>query len=548
MGLDEMIGPLAFGESTPKITHCLGLYLSPETIYIAECKRDKDKLTVEHLVRIPVPIPQGDGKDAKPTVGTGTLATDFLTDNEKLGGLIRQSISQVRWGTKDVMVTLSHHLGLLRYFTMPAVERQFWKSSIPVEAKKYIPIPFDTLSYDYQVLPLPPDASNKARQGALIAVTQKKNLSSVTTMLAGLGLNLVGMEVAPCSVLRLWQALERTGEQAYCQVHFDGGSVRILVADRGVPVFFREVFLGADASVADQRKIDLGGCVAFAQKQLGVGKISAIKVSGTNSSLSAWVDAFAQETSLPASVQDTPGMLSIKGGDWGGFASIGACLRFSSAKTMTLDLGAVGRVSDDEKRVAKDILAIAGAATALIVALGLGRTLMYNMKAKELKKYKRDYEIEQVFTGKKPAQIEEMLKGMRDQIDAAGAIGDPGPKKTEVLRELLVAMPEKVWLTQLALRDPLERGGQGARPELNLAGHAVAPTPQEEQDLAYNFRFKVSQSTPVTEAFGTDVQVSVSRAPEVAADPSGGDQGLNPEAFAEKQEKRTEWKLSARKK
>jgi hypothetical protein len=38
------------------------------------------------------------------------------------------------------MVTLSHHLGLLRYFAMPAIDRRFWKTSVPLEAKKYIPI------------------------------------------------------------------------------------------------------------------------------------------------------------------------------------------------------------------------------------------------------------------------------------------------------------------------------------------------------------------------------------------------------------------------
>src|SRR5579883_1435824 len=232
MAADELIEKLAFGTTRPKATHCLGLFLSPEVIYIAETRLDKGRIAVDHLVRIPVPQP-----DAAKTAGaTGTLNTDFLGDHAKLAGLMRESMSQIKWGTKDVVVTLSHHLALLRYFSMPAIDRRFWKSAVPLEAKKYIPIPFDVLSHDFQVSTIPPDASGKPRQGALIAVSQKKNLANVTALLGELGLNLIAMEVAPCSVLRVWETLDaETRSMSHGQVHFDGGNIRIVLADKGIP-------------------------------------------------------------------------------------------------------------------------------------------------------------------------------------------------------------------------------------------------------------------------------------------------------------------------
>jgi Tfp pilus assembly PilM family ATPase len=181
MQMDEAIDMIAFGATTQKVSSCLGLYLSPETIYIAETHLEKGKVIVDHLVRIPVPAAEAAKSPAGPT--TATLNTDFLLDNAKLSALIRQSMSQVKWGTKDVMITLSHHLGLLRYFAMPAVDKRFWKSSVPLEAKKYIPIPFELLSHDYQCVPLPAAADGKPRQGALVAVTQKKNLANISALL-----------------------------------------------------------------------------------------------------------------------------------------------------------------------------------------------------------------------------------------------------------------------------------------------------------------------------------------------------------------------------
>ena len=201
--IDQLIDTLAFGKAKPLTGPCLGLYLSPETLYIAETKPGKSgAMTVEHLVRIPIP-PEG-----KAASGTMTMGTDFLADPVKVGGLIRQSMSSIRWNSKNVVVSLSHHLGLLRYFPMPVMDRRFLATSVPIEAKKYIPIPFDALAHDFQAESMPPDAAGKARLGVLIAVTQNKNLANISGLLTTLGLNLIGLEVAPCSVLRLWQTVD----------------------------------------------------------------------------------------------------------------------------------------------------------------------------------------------------------------------------------------------------------------------------------------------------------------------------------------------------
>ena len=141
MNWDDFVETVAFGKTTLKLSSTLGLYLSPDTIYIAQTSLDRSgKLVVEHLVRIPVPIPIPIPEDKKsPGTMTGTLNTSFLTDNPKLGALIQQSMSQFKWSTKHVMVTLSHHLGLLRYFTMPAIERRFWRSAVPMKILLWLP-------------------------------------------------------------------------------------------------------------------------------------------------------------------------------------------------------------------------------------------------------------------------------------------------------------------------------------------------------------------------------------------------------------------------
>lgn len=540
MALEDIIETISFGQTAPKVSHCLGLYLSPETIYIAQTRLEKagGRPVVEHLLRVPVPPPEG-AESKTGGLGATTLNTNFLGDNARLGALLKQSMEGVKWKSRYAMVTLSHHLGLLRYFTMPVIDRPFWKTAVPLEAKKYIPIPFDALTYDYQVIALPAEAGGKPRQGALIAVTQRKNLANIKILLEGLGLTLCGMEVAPCSVLRLWQGLEKEAEAGpYSQVHFDGGSVRILMADKGVPMFFREVFLGPEASLADQRKVDLGNCLSFAQAQLGVGKLASVRVSGGEPVLAQWREAFAKETNLPVAVQETASLLGVKKGDWGGYAAVGASLKFIGSRTMTLDMGGVGRVTDEERRVAKDILLLALVLSGVLAFVGLFREALYRVKARELSQYKRDVGVEAVFANRSGPEIEGMIRAMREQSEAVGVLGQEGVKVSGILREIVESLPEKAWLTLLDLNNPLQRADRLA-PEMRLVGHAVGASKQEEQDLYFQIVNNLRQGK-VIKALFADVNGNFDHAKGEVDMTS-----LSPNAFEEKREKRTEWRVRA---
>jgi len=530
---DQLIDQLAFGKAQQASGPCLGLYLSPETVYIAETRPGKGgAIAVDHLVRIPIPV---EGKAAS---GTMTMSTDFLADPLKIGGLIRQSMSQIRWNSKNVVVSLSHHLGLLRYFPMPPVERRFLRTSVPIEAKKYIPIPFDALAHDFQAEPMPPDATGKARVGVLIAVTQNKNLANISGLLTSLGLNLIGLEVAPCSVLRLWNSIEPSkNPEPFVQAHFDGGSIRIMICDRGLPVFFREVFLGGAASLDDQRKVDMTGCLSFAQKQLGLTGISKIKLSGTPATLGPWKEAFTTETGVPAEIQDTAKMLSIKGGDWGGYAAIGASTRPSVSSSVTIDLAAKDRVSEDERQVARDIIFAGMALAALIACVGIFQATTYKQRARELDSYNVDPDVKASLQGLTPLDITLKLTEMKDQLGRLRTVtGSKRAPLSSILRDIVDLMPDNMWLVKISVTNPL--GDDKSRLDLTLKGRVRGTTGAEEQDTAFQFKETLLKDPKLGPLF--DVQIAVQGR---AAAPDSDLAGLDPAQLARKLEDRTEFTI-----
>jgi|CXWL01.1.fsa_nt_gi Tfp pilus assembly PilM family ATPase len=535
---DQFVDAVAFGQDKANLGPCLGLYLSPETIYISQTELGKDgKLIVNHLVRISVPQ---DGKETPS--GTMTMSTDFLGDPTKVADLIRQSISQIKWNSKKVVVTLSHHLGLLRYFPMPAIDRRYLNTAVPLEAKKYIPIPFDTLAYDYQAGPMPADASGKSRQGVLIAVSQKKNLAHILGLLQALGLELIGIEVAPCSVLRLWQAVElRKGPHPFVQAHFDGGSVRILICDRGLPVFFREVFLGGEATLNDQRKVDLSGCLAFAQKQLALTGISKIQLSGSAAVLGPWREALAQETGLPTEIQDTAKLLTIKGSDWGGYAAIGASLRHQAPSAVVLDLASIGRVSEDERRTARYIIIAGLVLTGLIGLSGIIKNISYRFRAREMTAYQVEPDVMAALVGLPPMQIENKLKEMHEQFNEIQSVTSlQRPKIASELRNIVEVLPENVWLTRVAVHNPLLFDKETLT--INLSGRARGMSAAVEQDLAKQFKDALVRSEKIGKAY--DIQLSLQSQQAGAA--LLGDVAMDSEAMARKLEERTQFSIELR--
>jgi Tfp pilus assembly protein PilN len=538
--IDEIVEQIAFGQQGPKNASSLGLYLSPELIYLSESHLKDGKLVVDHLVRIPI---QNDVM--KKGGATATMNTDFLEDPVKIASLIKQSMSQLRWNSKSVRVTLSHHLGLLRYFTMPAMDKRFLKGAVPLEAKKYIPIPFDVLAHDFMASPLPPDAAGKPRLGIVIAVTQRKNISNVQGLLDSLGLKMDGLEVAPLSVLRLWQAIEPPKDAtSYLHVHIDGGNVRVMVVERGSPVFFREVFLNADASPSDLRKIDLMGCLSFVQKQLGLNTVSRVRVSGNLANLEEMRNAFAEDTKLPAVIQDTPKLLSVKSGDWGGYSALGASAHTLIPTVSILDMAATQRLTEDEKQTARDILILGLVGAIFLAGAGLLKSATYTYRAQELHQYEKkiDPDVKASLTGMDPLAIDTLLRDMQAQLDQMRAVTGATarhPKISVILKAIIDVMPDKIWLDHLSITNPL-MGADKQAFDITLRGHAQDATLASEQALAFQLKDALTRDPMLGKTF----EISLSLQKTAGSDESAGPQnGLDPHALAEKLEERTLFSL-----
>jgi len=525
--IDGLITQLAFGKTTPSNLPVLGMHISQEAVYLAETALGSGgKLEVRHLVRVPISIdPKSDAElKASPTAGAA-IDKDFLSGSSKTAEILRQSLSQTEWATKNVVVTLSHQLCILRYFVVPSIERRFWKSAIPLQAKKYIPLPFETLSHDFQVFPVASDAVKKPRNGVLFGVAAKNNLGRIADFTKSLGLQPMSVEMACLSTLRFWDKARQAGKpNVCCCVHFDGGNIRIILADKGIPVFFREVFLGSRVSLQDQRRLDLEGCVAFSQKQLGVGNVEAVFISGSGVPLENWREAFGKELGISAVICDEAAPLGLKQGSWDGYAALGASLRFTAPSPISLDLGKIGKIGDDEMRTARNILAVSLLVSLWFAAIGAAHFLSYRLRAGELARYRVDPQISAVLGGKSAMDISTLLDSMRKQLTALQGVSSGGASPSAVLKDIGDSVPSSVWVNDVSYENQSANaalGGYGAPsagPSLEIQGSSQASTPIDEQNAIYKFRDNVS-AAPVIGKFFKQIQISIQNQPQYNGGP-----------------------------
>lgn len=499
MDLAENIEQLSFGRSLPRLNSCLGLFLSPDMMYLAEVGVESGKPKVLHLLRLPIPGVEAGGSMTRTA---GTLNTDFLKDNKEVLQILQKAMSQVSWTSKHVMVTLSHHFGILRYFTLPAIERRFWRTAVPVEAKKYIPIPFAQLENDFQVRQLAPGPDKRPRIGSLFAVSHKETLAGLRQLVKDLGLEIVGTEIAGCSVERLWNVLDAdAAEEPYAHVHFDGGHIRIVVSENGLPIFYREVFLADNATPMDRRKVDLNGCIDFTRKQLGAPDMTKIRISGQIPQREEWQKAFSEDTGKPVEIQDTDGMLGLRGGQWGGYAAIGSGLRHLVRTPLTIDLSAVGKITEEDRRTATSILAACTLAAAFFLVVGLYRTAIVSMKSSSLQDFQSDTAVFQAFKGKSAGDIDLMIQQMREKVNSFGALTAKQISLTKAFETIADTIPDPAWVEGVNYENPLSMTGNAQPRVLTISGFVSTGSRAEEQDIGYSFANALKAAKDFSDGF-----------------------------------------------
>lgn len=440
----------------------LGIYISPKEICISQVKLGKDsKPDPEHLVKFPTGFPVKEGM-LRPL----SLNSEFFSEKASWITPFKQAVKKVNWGSTSVVVTLSPQFAILRYFVMPAVDRRFWSKSIPLESKKYIPVSFEEVVYDFNAVP----ADNGKKLGVLFGLTQRKSVEFISETLKASGLTLSAVETTPISMERAFGLLDRREHDSKGYIHFSENSTFLLFSHGGCPVLYRETETESGGAMGDRKRLDIKGAVQFVDRYVGGKDYKGIMLSGEGAD--GWKQIAEKEAApIPVQTWEASKLCGLKDNDATSLLSVAAALRGRTPGPALPDISGISTAANLEKEVQSYVWNITILLGSLLLLLSLFAQVRLSMAGSRIASLKAKVMNVPELDGLEPETIQSRIKGMQTSVlilDGLVSEADPFAPKLAAIADL---MPPDLWLTTLNYTNPfaLSEIQSGAR-EIIIAG------------------------------------------------------------------------------
>ena len=453
MSLSESL----IGQNMNAHPDCLGLYIGIDEIYVAQSAKKDGGTVLESLVR--VPINDVDRTNLKPLDLNETF---FSMDNwlDSLGKVT----SKKKWKTNRVVVSLAPAFCLLRHFVIPAaIERKMWKSSIPLQARKYIHFPFEKAEYAYHVYEFETAATKQKRLGVVFALTTKLIIERLQKGLKTVGLELISVEPSSLSLGRAFNDSDKeaVGDGGRIYSFFGKDMANFVFLNENAPVLLREVEISGSLP-AERRRFEITNCTEFIAKQLEKDPFDEAVIVGTD--IEQWVPALEADSKKPVRKWNLSEIYGIETKSAGEISAIGASIKFYDHKTPDIDFTKGNRLSEYEFNASLTAWKVAGVLIVLILLLiGKGYLSVRN-KAGELQRSKASQQRTVAdFDGLTANQIQTNLSRMKTQNSNLQAMTRYDNTITPLIMEIVDTIPQQIWITKLEYSDPFPNKGSESR-------------------------------------------------------------------------------------
>jgi Tfp pilus assembly protein PilN len=469
----------------------IGIYISPKEICLAQTRlTGSGGLEAEHLVHIPTEFKAKEGL-LRPLA----LNNDFFNEKSVWGNALQDSIRKVDWNASSAVVTLSSHFAILRYFVMPAVDRRFWNKSIPIESRKYIPVSFDEVVYDFNTCIL--DGGKKL--GVLFGLTQRKSVEFILNTLKAVNVEMAAVEISPCSVERLFSFLDPQDHATKGYIHFSGTTSHMLFSNAGFPVLYRETDYAAVSTLSESRRLDVKGAVQYVDRYIGRSDYQHLMLSGDG--VEVWKPIAMQESPIPVTIWDPARAAALKNNSSVSFFSMGASLRGRVKEKLSLDVSGIGASVRLEKQLQRYAWIITAGISGFLLLLSLVaqvRIAVMNANISSLSaRLSSASELQNESSETISAKIEKLQTDANMLSNLASDINFLSVK----LHAIADDIPGELWLKQIIYSDLFVVSElQGTSVELKLMG-ATALRRGEMQMLVVNRFRKALKSSPEFKVF-----------------------------------------------
>lgn len=471
------------GQNMNAHPECLGIYIGLDELYIAQTSKKERGIVLESLVRVPIsPV---DKNLLKPLDLNETF---FVADNwvESLNKVMTKK----KWKTNRVVVSLAPAFCLLRHFVVPSViERKMWKTSIPLQARKYIHFPFEKAEYSYHVYEFETSTTKQKRLGVVFAMTTKLIIERLRKGLKTCGLELISVETSSLSLGRAFNESDKeaVGNGGRIYSFFGKDMANFVFLNENAPVLLREVEISGSIP-AERRRFEITNCTEFIAKQLEKDPFEEAVITGID--IDQWVPALEADSKKSVRKWNLSEVYGIESRSASEIAAIGASIKFFDQKTPDIDFTKGNRLSSYEFNASVTAWKVAAAVAVLFLLLLLKGYLGVMAKSWEFRRAKKAQQVSVAdFNNMSSSDIQNNLQKIKSQNKSLQGLAKEGNSITPLLVEIVDAIPPQIWITKMSYSDAFPGKGSESR-SLSMEGFIRAGTKDGRDDMTLGNQFR----------------------------------------------------------
>lgn len=479
--------------------NCIGIYISLTDIYVAQIMEKSGGIEVDSLVKLAL-------KDIRTDVlRPADLNEGFFAAPKQWLEPIKKIIESKEWATKDVVISLAPNFSVHRHFVMPDTPRRFWKSAVPLQARKYIHYSFDRAVYDFSIRPFYADLTKNKQLEVVFSLTSKIIVGTLEAGMKSIGLNLVAVETSPLSIMRLFNQTDKEAPQNVGQIYanFSSYEGQFLFAINNTPVLMREVEV--NPSMGTRNRLEVNNCIDFISKQIEKNVFEDIVVISQTSQMD-WAPLLEMETKKNVRKWNIEDIFGFKVSGFAEIAAMGACLKFINNNVPDIDMVKKHRSSAEEIKGTFAIWKITLVILALLILWGiLGFTSSMSTYVSFQKKTVARENIIEDFKDLSASQIKERVSSIKENTKDLTAL-IVQPKYTTKLSALPDLMPDEMYLREVQISYPVANKAGRGKNYLMLSGfiHSLEGKKVELTE-SEKFNTKISTAPAMSDLCRTNV-------------------------------------------
>ena len=502
----------------------VGLYIGSSTVDLVVLKGTLKGPKLIKFAQVPIYPKQKEKEEVVPesTGDASNYKLEPFDKNKKKEDYIVDAIVKIFKDNAvkpvNVVTAISSEETMVRYFQMPKIPKQEWRSAVNFEAKRYIPFRMEDVASDFQVIP---NKASSSTMDVVFAAVKQNSIENFVTLLERTGIKPLIIEPAPFSLIRAFDAAEQISNKVNTAiVNIDEKTANINILKNGVPYIIRDIPLDEGASRGDSFEPIFEKLLAeiklsfdFYEKQFPADVIDKIIIY-SHVPLENWHELVGKELQVPVEIGDPLRGIKIKKGLVPPKLAVafGLALRGISESFIDVNLYKEKFLVYKRKELFFKMLFLeASLAVFILVVLKILCMKAINPLSNELQRTLSERPKTEVSI--KDTDIKE-LERKKNEMSAEknlmeGIISNR-TYFTSRLMELAKVIPNNIWLTEIDFEEKENKKDfSKVSRSLDLKGYCVIVGRRGETDIINNFFMDLKEDKTISKGMSTADIVSV---------------------------------------